>query len=329
MYNPISVEPELREVNVPSIGEHEVLIKVRAAALNHRDLHITNPNNKKEFIYGSDGAGEIIEVGKSVKNWTKGDQVIINSQISCMECEYCLRGEHSLCDAGSVLGGVKWPGTFADYVKVPSVNAAPKPIHLSYAEAAALPLALGTAWRALITKAKLKPGESMLIQGIGGGVALYCLQIASAIGAKVFVSSGSDDKIRRAVILGALDGFNYKSAAQDPMSLSEKGYDVIVSSSAASIESSIRYAKKGGRIVQFSYLGNAIPQFDIDAVMGKQLQIIGSAMHTYSEFIEMLRYVEQSKLVPIISRRLPLDHFHEGFKEMENGNQFGKIVFEM
>ncbi|WML55927.1 alcohol dehydrogenase catalytic domain-containing protein [Neobacillus sp. PS2-9] len=329
VFNPEKVMPEIQEVPIPVIGDHEVLIKVKAAALNHRDLHITNSKNKRSFIYGSDGAGEIIDVGKQVTQWSIGNEVVINSQISCLQCEYCLKGEHSFCESGSVLGGAVWGGTFAEYVKVPAANLERKPNHLTFAEAAALPLAFGTAWRALFSKAKLQAGESILIEGIGGGVALYSLQLALSVGAKVFVTSSSDEKLEKAVKLGATAGFNYRDGGINPLSLVPTGFDVIVSSNSRTLTSSIHYAKKGGRLVQFSFIGENLPLFDIDTVMGKQLQIFGSAMHSYTEFKNAFRFVEESKLMPVVSNILPLESFEEGFSEMKQGNQFGKIVFTL
>jgi zinc-binding alcohol dehydrogenase/oxidoreductase len=328
-FNPGKVSPEITEVAIPVIGENEVLVKVKAAALNHRDLHITNANNKKGFIYGSDGAGVISEVGKNVTQWSVGDEVVINSQISCLQCEYCLKGEHSLCESGSVLGGGAWAGTFAEYVKIPASNLELKPRHLTFEEAAALPLALGTAWRVLFTKAKLQPGESILIEGIGGGVALYCLQLAKSVGAKVYVTSSSNEKIDKAVKLGAVAGINYLSREDDPFSLEPRGFDVILSSNGKSLGSSIQYARKGARLVQFSFLGEELARFNVDVVMGKQLEILGSAMHSYSEFKEAMRFVGLSKLVPIVSKVLPLESYRDGFMEMKQGNQFGKIVFSI
>lgn len=330
VFDPQTVAPQIvHDLLKPQPGPGELVIRLHAAALNHRDLHITNPRNTQSFIYGSDGAGEVDGIGEGVLGWQTGDPVIINPQISCLSCQYCLKGEHALCESGRVLGGTSWNGTFSHYVKIPARNAVKKPSHLTFAQAAALPLAFGTAWRALITQAALKPGETVLIQGIGGGVALFCLQIAVQIGARVIVTSGSTEKLDKAIALGAFAGIHYKEedvAKRVHELTGGTGADVVISSSGEAISSGISAAAKKGRIVQFAFIGNMLPVFDVDSLMFKQLSLFGSAMHTYSEFTEAIRFVERTQLMPVISHTYSLEEAPSAFHLLRDSAQFGKIV---
>jgi zinc-binding alcohol dehydrogenase/oxidoreductase len=332
VFNPDKIKPVYENWPKPSIGAQEVIIRVYAAALNHRDVNITNPNNKNKFVYGSDGAGVVEQVGASVTEWTPGDEVIINPMISCLQCSYCLMGEHSLCEQDSVLGGLAWNGTFAEFVKVPSKSLVKKPAHLDFYQAASLPLALGTAWRALITRAEIKPGETLLIQGIGGGVAAFALQIATAMGVRVIVTSHSQEKLERAMKMGAFGGINYKEedVTERVMALTDgHGADVIISSSGKVLSTAISSAAKKGRIVQYAYVGSRLPDFDVDTLMFKQLSLHGSSMHSYSEFDEAIRFVNQTKMVPEVSEIFPIDDIDLAFQSMESSTQFGKIVLSI
>ncbi|MGO0063444.1 alcohol dehydrogenase catalytic domain-containing protein [Brevibacillus fluminis] len=327
------VAPALfHEWEKPQPDAGEVLIRLHAAALNHRDINITNPKNKVSFVYGSDGAGVVEKIGEGVTGWSPGDEVILNAMVACLTCPACLAGEHSLCENESLLGGRIWGGTFAEYIKVPARNVVPKPDHLTMTQAAALPMAFGTAWRALITQARLTPGDTVLIQGIGGGVALACLQIAVGMGARVIVTSGSADKLQKAINMGAYAGIHYKEedvAARTKELTGGKGADVIVASTGDVLSNSIQAAAKKGRIVQFSYIGKPVESFDVDQLMFRQLALIGSAMHTHGEFEAVLRFVHEKKIVPIVSEIRPLEEFADAFASMRQASQFGKIVLTM
>jgi zinc-binding alcohol dehydrogenase/oxidoreductase len=332
VFDPQTVSPVLGEWQIEQPGPDEVVVRLKAAALNHRDIHITHPAGKTPFVYGSDGAGVIEAVGEHVQEWHKDDEVIINAQISCGQCQYCLTGDHALCEKGQILGGKSLPGTLAEFVKVPARNLTRKPQHLTFHEAAALPLAGGTAWRSLITKAQLQSGETVLIQGIGGGVALHCLQIAVGIGARVIVTSGSNDKLRKAVDLGAVAGINYKE--EDVIEAvkqftGNKGADVVISSNGTSLSLAIAAAAKGGRVIQFAYTGQSIPAFDVDMLMFKQLSLIGTGMNSDSEFVDAIRFFNEHKIVPIVSEIIPLEQVQQGFERMKNSSQFGKIVLSI
>src|SRR5690606_2056710 len=189
------------DVERPQLGPHEVLIETKAAALNHLDLWVRNglPGSKLAMphILGADGAGIVAEVGSEVSRVKAGDRVLINPGLSCQRCEFCYAGEQSLCVRFGIMGET-CPGTFGEYFKVPQENVHPVPEGMSWEEAAAFPLVYLTAWRMLISKAAIKPGEDILILGIGGGVSTAALQIAKALGLRAIVTSSSDEKLQKA-----------------------------------------------------------------------------------------------------------------------------------
>ncbi|MBI5094678.1 MAG: alcohol dehydrogenase catalytic domain-containing protein [Candidatus Hydrogenedentes bacterium] len=201
------------EVPSPRPAPGEVVINVRAAALNHLDIRVRRGRPgvpiQAPHVLGSDASGTISELGPSVTGLHIGDEVILNPGVSCGHCEFCLRGEQSECPAFGIVG-MSRPGTFAEQVSVPAVNVHPKPAHLNFEEAAALPLAYVTAWRLIMTRGGLKAGETALIHGIGGGVAIAALQLAKLAGATAIVTSSSDHKLARARALGADHGVNYR-----------------------------------------------------------------------------------------------------------------------
>ncbi len=195
---------KVEQVADVSAAENEVVVQVRSAALNHLDIWVRggrlSPNVTMPHTLGSDGAGVVIEKGSGVEGINIGDEVIINPGLSCRHCEQCQKGEHSQCDSFGLIG-MSRPGTFAEKIAVPFYNVWPKPHHLDFNHAAALPLAYVTAWRMLFTRAKLIPGETVLIHGIGGGVALACLQLAKLANAEVIVTSSSQEKLNKAQLM--------------------------------------------------------------------------------------------------------------------------------
>src|SRR5712692_3138467 len=237
---------------------HEVLVRIRAAALNHLDLWTLHglPSLSLEFphILGGDGAGVVEEAGADVQALRPGDRVLLNSGISCYRCEYCLAGEHSLCVEYRLLGE-HLPGTLAEYLVVPEQNLLRVPKlepEIPWAEAAAFNLVTLTAWRMLVTRARVRPGEVVLIWGIGGGVSLAALKIAKLLGAYAMVTSGSDDKLARAKVLGADVGLNHrqKDVAKEVRRLTDRrGADVVVESvGEATWEQTLRALGRGGRV---------------------------------------------------------------------------------
>jgi len=320
----------------PDPGEGEVLVRVRAASLNHLDLFVLRglPAIPVELphVGGADGAGTVAELGEGVTGWRIGDEVVLNPGLWCGKCEFCARGEESQCVRFGIVGE-HVNGTFAEYVKVSASSLAPKPAALSWPKAAAFGLTFLTAWRMLMTRARLAAGESVLIHGIGGGVALAALAIAKRVGASVFVTSSSDAKLARARELGADHALNYTSCdvGREVRSVTGKrGVDVVVETvGAATWMSSLRSAAKGGRIVTCGATSGANPTEEVRLIFWNQLSILGSTMGSRTDWQAMVRAVEDWSLRPVVDSVLPLASGRAAYERMAAGVQFGKIVLEM
>jgi NADPH:quinone reductase-like Zn-dependent oxidoreductase len=324
------------EVERPTIGPREVLIETRAAALNHLDLFVrSNLDSLKltpPHIAGADGAGVVAEVGGEVSQVKVGDRMLINPALNCGVCEFCQAGEQSLCARFGIMGE-SCPGTFAEYFKVPQDNVHPMPKGFSWEEAAAFPLVFVTAWRMLISKAAIKPGEDILILGIGGGVATAVLQIVKAIGLRAFVTSSSDDKLQQAQKLGADAVINYKTqdfAREIRHLTNRRGVDVVVDSVGGdSYSNSLASLVKGGRLVTCGATAGPRPQTDLQRIFWNQLSVFGSTMGNRREFAEMLSFVRKRGVKPVIDQVVPLAEGANAFARMEEGKQFGKIVLKV
>lgn len=324
------------EVAKPRPAAGDVLIAVRSAALNHLDIWVRKGRRgitlSMPHTLGSDASGVISELGPDVADFSKGDEVLINPGLSCHKCEYCVRGEHSECESFGIIG-MNRPGTFAEYIAVPVVNVCRKPAFMSFDEAAALPLAYTTAWRMLITRADLKPGEVVLIHGIGGGVALAALQLAKMTGAVVIVTSSSDEKLSRAKQIGADHIINYKindvaSAVRDISG--GRGVDVVLDTvGAATWPIDFTCVRRGGKIVICGVTSGPKAETNLQALYWNQLTIMGSTMGSDGDFSSMLSAVSVAKLRPVIDSVFPLDKAREAITKMENGRQFGKIVLKI
>jgi NADPH:quinone reductase-like Zn-dependent oxidoreductase len=320
----------------PRPGGGEVLVRLRAASLNHLDLFVLRglPGVPVELphIGGADGTGTVAEIGEGVKGWNLGDEVVLNPGLWCGGCEFCARGEESLCVSYGILGEHA-NGTFADYVKVPAASLTPKPVGLSWPEAAAFGLTFLTAWRMLMTRARLVAGETVLIHGIGGGVALAALAIAKHAGATVFVTSSSERKLARARELGADEALNYTSCDvwREVRSLTGKrGVDVVVETvGAATWMASLRSAAKGGRIVTCGATTGPNPTEEVRLIFWNQLSILGSTMGSRHDWQEMVRAVGEWGLRPVLDSVLPLERGREAYERMASGEQYGKIVLDV
>ncbi|OJV12745.1 MAG: alcohol dehydrogenase [Dyadobacter sp. 50-39] len=315
----------IKEVEMPIPGEDHVLVKLAYSSLNHRDVWIQKgqyAGPKAGLILGSDGSGKVIQAGRNVDSRWVGKTVIINPSHNWGD------NPAAFGDQFKILGNPD-PGTFAEYIAVDVQYIHEKPEHLTDIEAAALPLAGITTYRALFTRARLKSGEKILITGIGAGTALLALQYAIAAGAQVYVTSSSEDKIERAKRLGATGGFNYKE--QDWFIKAKQatgGFDVVLDSASGSgFGNLIETAKAGGRIVFFGGtdgpIGNIVP----NKVYWRNLSILGTTMGTLEEFREMLAFTSAHEIKPIIDKVYPsLAEAQMAFDYMHEGKQFGKIV---
>ncbi len=327
----------VEKITRPRAAHNEVILEVRAAALNHLDIWVRGgrPGLSIEMphILGSDAAGVVAELGPGVEGVRVGDEVLLNPGLSCGFCEFCNRGEQSECLTFGIVGMTR-PGTFAERVAVPAANLHPKPSHLNFREAAALPLAYVTAWRMLMTRAKLRPGESILIHGIGGGVALAALQLAKLVSAEVIVTSSSDEKLARAKELGADHTINYNTtrdvAAHVREVTSGRGVDVAFDTvGAATWRIDFSAVRRGGRIVLCGVTSGASAQTNLQKLYWNQLAILASTMGSHEDFRQMLRAIRIARLKPVIDSVEPLDRCKEAMARMEEGDQFGKIVLSV
>lgn len=315
---------KLEEVETPTPGLKEVVVRLKAAALNRRDLlviHGRYPGNQLPVIPGSDGAGEVVAVGDEVSTYFTGDQVIINPGLHW-------GNDMKRKNADFTTLGMPVNGTYAQYVKVPADNIYPKPAHLSWEEAAALPLAGLTAYRALVTKGNLKQGETVLIPGVGGGVATFIVQFAAALGAKVYVTSSKEEKIEMAKSFGVTAGVNYKTEDWVEKLLEMTGgIDLSIDSIGGEVFASLPVLGKiGSRIVSFGATRGPVPNFILPSMTVKEISVIGSTMGSPQDFADMLELVEAHGIRPIIDKTYSLEQAPEALLRMETGENFGKII---
>lgn len=317
----------------PTFGQ--VLVRMRAAALNHLDLFVVQgiPGIQIPFphVPGADGAGEVAAVGDGVQRFKIGDRVMLNACVWCGQCEFCLAGEHSLCIRLQLIGE-HLPGTMGEFFIAPEDNLEAIPNQIDFQQAAAFSLVHQTAWRMLMSRGKLQAGEDVFIHGIGGGVSLAALGIAKLAGARVFVSSSSSEKLKRAAQLGADFGFDY--GEQDVVrkvmeATGRRGVDLVVDNvGAATWLQSLRLVRKGGRIVTCGATTGPNPKTDIRLIFWKQIRILGSTMSSASEYRKLVGLMGQGKLSPVIDRTYRLDEAPQAFKRLSNGHQFGKILIQ-
>ncbi len=314
------------DVLLPAPEQNQVLIKLKAAALNRRDLLVSGREQYRAampFIPGSDGAGVVTAVGSGVDQPHIGDEVVIYPALSWGN------NESAPSAAFRILGGPD-NGTYAEYICISAENVFPKPGALSFEEAAAFPLAGLTAWRALITKARVQPGEWVLIHGVGSGVGIFAVQIARLAGARVAVTSHSDEKLSRARALGVEIGINYSRCEWDAeikRLLNEGGVDVVVDSvGKATFSKSLDALNPGGRLVTYGTTSGALTDLDIRKLYHKQLSVLGTTMGSPHEFAQMLRVIDAGQIRPVIDRVFSLADARQAHQHMDQQEQFGKIV---
>ncbi|QJX45614.1 zinc-binding dehydrogenase [Hymenobacter taeanensis] len=319
---------QLQEVATPTPGPGEVLVQLYAAALNHRDVWIQKGQYaglKFPSILGSDGAGIVTAVGEGAPAELQGQAVVINPGHNWGNNPAAQAREFTIL-------GLPHQGTFAEYVSVPARYVQAKPTYLSFEQAAALPLGGVTAYRAAFTRAGLQPGERVLITGIGGGVALLALQMAVAIGAEVWVTSGSQEKISRAIGLGAKGGISYKTEkwASELTKQAGGAFQVIIDSAVGpGFSELLDAAAPGGRIVFYGGTAGAMQDVPPAKIFWKQLSILGSTMGTEQDFAAMVSLFEQHQIVPVVDEVLPFADGEAAMSRMANGLQFGKLVLQI
>lgn len=317
-------ELQLKEVETPQVGTGEVLVKIKASALNHREIWIQKglyPGMTLPCILGADGAGEVVEVGGEVDTAWVGKHVIIYPGYDWGD------NEQSPTKQFRVLG-MPDPGTIAEYIKVPVSNLMTKPDHLSWGEAASIPVAGLTAWRGLVRHGGIKAGQKVLITGIGGGVAQFGLALAKAFSTEVYVTSSSPEKIKVAQEAGAVAGVNYKDADwHAQLKELSGGIDIVLDSSPSpDLDGYFKFMKYGGRIVVYGSTGAPKTTFNIAKFFLRHIQIIGTAMGSPQEFRDLLAFMTEHQINPLVHSEYTLDTAIDAMYALKEGKQVGKII---
>ena len=324
------------DITEPETTPGTVRVRLRAASLNRLDVFtlggLPGVTIQPPWIMGADGAGIIDAVAPGVTSIQVGDHVVINPGLSDRTCEFCSAGEQSLCVKFRLLGE-HHPGTFADYIVVPEENVRHIPPEISFESAAAFTLATLTAWRMLVTRAKVGPGDEVLIWGIGGGVAQAAMRIAKARGARVWVTSGEDEKLERARELGADEVLNHRTMSvgkEIRARTAKRGVSVIVDSVGQSTWSeSLIALGRGGRLVTCGGTSGAMVQTDVRRLFWNQWSILGSTMGNDSEFDAVVTEFRAGRLTPVIDSAFDLADGRSAFERMQENRQFGKIVLRI
>ena len=324
---------EYTDVPEPTIRASEVLVEVKACAMNHLDVFVRNGLPGIEIplphILGCDVAGVVREVGELV-NWVKpGDEVMVQPGVSCGHCEACLSGQDNLCHEYDMIG-YRRNGGYGELVAVPGANLIPKPPELSWEEAAALPLVTVTAWHMLVTRANVQPGEDVLVHAAGSGVGSVAIQIAKLRGARVITTASSDEKLAKARELGADETINYTRddwPKEVRRVTGRRGVDVVVEhTGAATWPGSISSLKNNGRLVTCGATSGFDARTDLRQVFFRHLTLLGSFMGSKAELLEAMKFVAQVKIRAVVDRVFPLSEARQAHELMENRGQFGKIV---
>ena len=322
------------DLPIPEVSAGQVRVRVTAAALNHLDLFMLDGlpgiTLRPPWILGADGTGTIDAIGQNAKTHLMiGDRVIINGGISDGTCEYCRGGEQSLCVQFGLLGE-HHPGTLADYVVVPATNVRRIPDSISNEEAAAYTLCALTAWRMVVTRAKVQPNDEVLIWGIGGGVALAALAIVKHIGARVWVTSSSEEKLARARELGADETINYRTTdvgKEIRARTGKKGVSVVLDNVGHDTwKQSLTALGKRGRMVICGATSGPMVETDLRRLFWNQWTIMGSTMGNDSEFDAVTKEFTSGRLRPVIDSVYEIENGRDAFERLASGRHFGKIV---
>jgi NADPH:quinone reductase-like Zn-dependent oxidoreductase len=326
---------EFADAPDPKPRANEVLIEVKACALNHLDIFVRNGLPGIEIplphILGNDIAGVVREVGELV-TWVKADdEVMVQPGVSCGHCDACLSGRDNLCREYDMIG-YRRNGGYAQFVSVPGVNVFPKPANISWEEAAALPLVTVTAWHMLVGRANIRPGEDVLVHAAGSGVGSVAIQIAKLHGARVITTASSDEKLAKARELGADETINYTRDdwPKEVKRLTERrGVDVVFEHTGSETwVGSISSLKNNGRLVTCGATSGFDARTDLRQVFYRHLTILGSFMGSKAELLEAMKFVRQGKIRGVVDRVLPLSEARQAHELVESRGQFGKVVLQ-
>ncbi|WP_374356719.1 zinc-binding dehydrogenase [Limnohabitans sp.] len=326
---------QIGERPLPVRQAGEVRVRLHAATLNRVDLYMRDSGagitHTLPQVMGIDGAGVVESVDEG-QGLAVGDKVLLYPGVTCGHCEFCVRGEEVLCTTMKLLGEHR-DGTLAEHISVPARNAVPMPEGWSFEEAAALGVNHLTAWRMLVTQARLQPRETVLVFGIGGGVSLAGLQLAKGMGARVIVTSREPDKCARALALGAEAAICSAThdVVQEVMRLTDKrGVDVVFENVGAAVwDSALRSAVRGGRIVTCGATTGDKPGADLRRVFIRQLQIYGSTLGNLTELRDLTRFCAQHGVRPVLDQVFTLDQVHAALDRLASGQQFGKVAVRL
>jgi NADPH:quinone reductase-like Zn-dependent oxidoreductase len=324
---------ELRDVPQPALRPDEVLVEVKACGINHLDLWVRGGlaglDPEMPHILGSDVAGLAAAVGAAVRHVKLGDKVLVLPTLSCGVCPACLAGEDNLCRQHDVLGRRR-NGGYAEQVAVPGVNCLPHPANLSFEQAAAVPLVFLTAWHMLVGRARVQPGDDVLVVGASGGVGSAAVQIAKLFGARVIATAGSPERARRARELGADEVIDHASedvAARARALTGKKGVEVVVEHVGGPLfEAAVAALARNGRLVTCGATIGQRATLDLNLLFGRHLSLLGSWMGRRAELVEVLEFVSAGRLRPLVDLVLPLDRARQAHERIEARQMFGKVV---
>lgn len=328
---------KLLDLPKPKPTANEVLLQIKASALNHLDLWVlkgwSGLNLALPHICGSDAAGVIVECGEYVTEFSIGDRVAVDPGVNLYDDEYTDSGHPSVSPGFRIIGE-QLPGTHAEYQVIPAKNLIKIPEHISFEVAAASGLVGVTAWRMLVQRAHIQAGETVLIIGAGGGVNSMAIQIAKLAGATVYAITSNDEKLTKAKALGADMVLNYNTEPEWAKHLlqltNKKGFDIVVDNvGQATLKTSMRLVKPGGRIIIVGNTSGPLVEIDIRYIFGKQISLIGSTMGSHSDYRKVMQAVFTGKIAPPIHAAFPLEQGIAAMRLLEQQQQFGKIVLQM
>jgi zinc-binding alcohol dehydrogenase/oxidoreductase len=319
----------LNDVAEPEPGPGEVRIDIKYSGINHLDIWTSLGLPAPETLphtTGADGAGVIDAVGEGVSGIEVGDEVIVDPSVSCGKCEFCLNDDIVYCSEFKILGEHA-PGTFTEKIVVPTINVVPKPSAVSWEVAGSFGLASTTALR-MLEKARLKDRETVLVVGIGGGVSAAAMSLAQAFGAKVYVTSRSQDKIEWAVSNGALGGFDSNDEFGREMT-ALGGADVVIESvGPATLKQSMRAARPGGRVAICGGTSGAKFELNLPTLFFRHLELIGSSMGNHSQFARALNWIRLGKASSPVAKVFAFDELPDALRYLDSGEQIGKVVIQ-
>lgn len=321
---------KFEDVPEPELRKDQVMVQVKACALNHLDLWIRKgiPGIQLPLILGSDVSGVVARVGEYITDLKEGERVLLAPMTACYQCEFCLRGEHSFCPKFTVRGQ-RINGGDCEYVAVPRVEVIPIPETLTYDEAASVPLVFLTAWHMLVTRAKIHHGQTVLVLGAGSGVGTAAIQICKMLGCTVITTAGSERKLDLARDLGAdyvIDHYKQK-ISEEVKKIIRSGVDVVFEHTGqATWPESLRSLRTGGTLVTCGATTGPEGKLDLRVLFTRQLSLLGSFMGTMDDLNQALKYVFSGDLKPVVDRSFPLHDVAEAHEYLEKGEQFGKVI---